>query len=79
MLPTPVRLPRTACSCRRIDLRLEEDSWSGYLTVRDPAFKQAMEARHYKYTWTENTDQAVRACNMTAGKIDLMVTTAGHI
>ena len=37
-----------------------------------------MEARHYKYTWTENTDQAVRACNMTAGKIDLMVTTAGQ-
>lgn len=54
-------------------LNVEGDSWSGYATFRDPSFLQG---KGYTFTYATELDQAKRACDLTTGKADFIVTTA---
>jgi hypothetical protein len=59
-------------------LALEGDPWSGYITTRSDDFHAALAKHGFDYSYHEELDQTKRACNMTAGSINLMVTTAGQ-
>lgn len=59
-------------------LNIEGDPWSGYITVRDPAFAAALAKQGYSFTYKEELSQKQRAENMTVGHTDFMVTTLGQ-
>jgi OmpA-OmpF porin, OOP family len=52
--------------------RLEGDPWTGYAAFRDPTF---MRSSGLTYSYADQLDQAVRACNLTSGKTEFLVTT----
>jgi OOP family OmpA-OmpF porin len=63
--PNSVTLPKGT-------LIVEGDPWSGYMPFRWDEF---LKGSGYQYSYREQLDQAVRARNMTEGKINFMVTT----
>jgi OOP family OmpA-OmpF porin len=53
-------------------LTLEGDPWSGYAAFRAPDF---LRGSGYTFVYRTELDQAVRACDLTSGKADFLVTT----
>jgi OmpA-OmpF porin, OOP family len=52
--------------------QIEGDPWTGYAAFRDPAFSRLA---GFNVAYADQLDQAVRACNLTSGKTDFLVTT----